>query len=89
VHALRVPASALNRYRVRPFEPTRIEPSLLFERPTIAEAPVEVFGVAAVAPLPPPPHAATVKATSGIATAPARKVVGLLAARGLVVVADI
>jgi hypothetical protein len=53
----------------------------------MAEAPFEVFGVAAVAAL--PPHAATVRATSGIATAPARKVMGPLVVRGLVVVADI
>jgi hypothetical protein len=88
VHALFVPTSALNRYRVRPFESTRIEPRALLETPTVAEAPFEVFGVAAVAALP-PPHAATVRATSGITTAPARKLMGLLVVRSLVVGADI
>jgi len=73
-----MPTSALNRYRVRPFELTRIEPTLLFATPTVAEAPIELFAVAAVAALPPPPHAATDRATSGITAAPARKVMGLL-----------
>jgi hypothetical protein len=76
-HALLVPASALNRYTVRPVELTRIDPRLLFVTPTVAEAPVAVFGVAAVA-APPPPHAATARAVSGIATALARRVMGLL-----------
>jgi hypothetical protein len=58
-------------------ESTRIDPRLLFAPPTVAEAPVAVFGVAAVA-APPPPHAATARATSGIAAALARKVMGLL-----------
>jgi hypothetical protein len=84
-----MPTSALKRYRVRPFESTRIEPRTLFETPTIAGEPVEVFGVVAVAALPPPPHAATVRATSGIPTAPARKLTGLLVGCWLVVVADI
>ena len=30
---------------------------MLFETSTVAEVPLEVFGVAAVAALPPPPHA--------------------------------
>jgi hypothetical protein len=62
-------------------ESTRIDPRLLPATPTVAEAPVEVFGgdaVAAVAAPPPPPHAATVRATSGITAALARKVMGLL-----------
>jgi hypothetical protein len=83
-----MPTSALNRYRVRPFELTRIDPRLLFETPTIDEAPLEVLSVAAVAALPPPPHAATLTARSGIATAPARKVMHLLIVRWLVVVPD-
>ena len=78
VHALMVPESALNRYRVRPPAFTRIDPRLLFATPTVAEAPVVVFGVAAVAALPPPPHAATARAMSGITAALARKVMGLL-----------
>ena len=49
VHALLAPTSALNRYRVRPVESTRIDPRPLFATPTVAEAPLEVFGVAAVA----------------------------------------
>jgi hypothetical protein len=78
VHALLVPESALNRYRVRPVELTRIDPRLLFATPTVAEAPLEVFCVAAVAALPPPPHAAMARAASGITAALARKVMGLL-----------
>ena len=42
VHALMVPESALNRYRARPVELTRIDPRLLFATPRVAEAPVEV-----------------------------------------------
>jgi hypothetical protein len=42
VHALCMPTSAVNRYRVRPFELTRIEPRLLLETSTVAEAPLEV-----------------------------------------------
>src|ERR1700735_1385638 len=76
VHALLVPTSALNRYRVRPVELTRIDPRLLFPTPTVADAPLEVVGVAAVA-APPPPHAATARVTSGISAALARKVIGL------------
>jgi hypothetical protein len=76
-HALVVPTSALNRYRVRPLELTRIDPRLLFETPTVAGAPVEAFGVAAVAALLPPPQAATVSATRGITAVLARKVMGL------------
>jgi hypothetical protein len=86
--ALCMPTSALNRYRVRPFELTRIDPRLLFETPTIAEAPLDVFSVAAVAALPLPPHAETVTATSGIATAPPKKAMHLLIVRWLVVVPD-
>ena len=77
VHALLEPTSALNRYRVRPMELTRIDPRLLFATPMVAEAPLEAFAVAAVA-APPPPQAATARATSGITTALARKVRGLL-----------
>jgi hypothetical protein len=67
----------LSRYRVRPVESTRIDPRLLFATPTVAEAPLEVFGVAAVA-APPPPQAAMARATIGITTALASKVMGLL-----------
>jgi hypothetical protein len=67
----------LNRYRVRPVELTRIGPRVLFVTPTVAEAPVEVFGVAAVA-APPPPQAAMARAVSGISAALVRKVMGLL-----------
>ena len=76
-HALLVPESALNRYRVRPVELTRIDPRLLFATPTVAEAPLEDFGVAAVAALPPPPHTAMARAASGITAALTRKVMGL------------
>jgi hypothetical protein len=54
----------------------------LFATPTVAEAPLEVFGGDAVAP-PPPPQAATAKATSGITSVLARKVKDLLRARSL------
>jgi hypothetical protein len=57
-------------------ELTRIDPRLLFETPTVAVAPVEVFGVAAVAA--PPPHAAAARATSGITAALTRNMMGLL-----------
>jgi hypothetical protein len=67
----------LNRYRVWPLALTRIDPRLLFATPTVADLPLEVFGVAAVA-APPPPQAATARATSGITAALARKVMGLL-----------
>jgi hypothetical protein len=62
VHALLVPELALNRHKVPPVTLTRIDPRLLFTTPTVAAAaPLEVFGVAAVA-APPPPQAATVRA---------------------------
>jgi hypothetical protein len=67
----------LNKYRVRPVELTRTDPRLLLATPTVADAPLDVFGVAAVA-APPPPHAATDRAASGITAALARKVMGLL-----------
>jgi hypothetical protein len=67
----------LNRYSVRPVESTRIDPRLLFATPTVAEATVELFGGDAVA-APPPPHAATVRARSGITAALARNVRGLV-----------
>jgi hypothetical protein len=45
----------LNRYTVRPVESTRIDPRLPLATPTVAEAPVGVFGGdAAAAPTPPP-----------------------------------
>src|SRR5438045_1837981 len=83
VQALVVRESALNRYRVRPWESTRICPSL----PLCATLTVTGGGLgggavdvgggdAAVAP--PPPQAATARAVSGIAAALARKVMGLL-----------
>src|ERR1700751_4730433 len=86
VHALMVPESALNRYRVRPLALTRIDPRLLLATRTLAVfvgvvvvvVADGVGGGAAVAAAPPPPHAATARATSGITAAPARKVTGLL-----------
>jgi hypothetical protein len=78
VHALMLPESALNRDRVRPAELTRIDPRLVFATPIVAEAPLEVFGAAAVAAPPLPPQAATAKAVSGIAAALARNVMGLV-----------
>jgi hypothetical protein len=59
-------------------ESTRIDPRPLFATPTVAEAPLEVFGVAAVAAFPPPPHAAMARAAIGMTAALARKVIGLL-----------
>src|ERR1700752_2763294 len=85
VHALMVPESALNRYRVRPLALTRIDPRLLFATRTpevfvgvVVVVADGVGGGAAVAAAPPPPHAATARAKSGITAAPARKVMGLL-----------
>jgi len=76
VDALVMLSSALNRYSVRPVDSTRIDRSPLFATPTVAEAPLEVFGVAAVAaPLPQP---VTITATSDITAALARKLMGLL-----------
>jgi len=89
-HALLVPESALNRYSVWPWELTRIRARLLFApRTGVTLAAVDVFagGVAAVAP-PPPPQAATVRAASGIAAAPARKMMGLLRVMSLLRLGD-
>jgi hypothetical protein len=81
VHALMVPESALNRYRVRPLALTRIDPRLLFATRTVAVLVVAVVvlvaGGAAVAAAP-PPQAATARAMTGIKAALARKVMGLL-----------
>jgi hypothetical protein len=80
VHALFALVSALNRYRVRPWELTRIDPRLLFATPTVAGALLVVFdgaGVAVAAPLL-LPQAATVKAASRMSAAPARKLMGCL-----------
>jgi hypothetical protein len=63
---------------VRPLEPTKIDPSRLLATPTVADAPLELFGVAAVAAPPLPPQAATATATSGITAALAKKVMDLL-----------
>src|ERR1700733_2578979 len=67
VHALVVPTSALNRYRVRLVESTRIDPRLLFATSTVADVPLEVFDGGAVAPVAalPPPQAVLARATSG------------------------
>jgi hypothetical protein len=65
VQALVVPTSALNRYRLRPWESTRIFPRLVLARLTVADAPVVVFGGVAVVALPPPPQAATDSTASG------------------------
>jgi hypothetical protein len=64
---------------VRPVESTRIDPSPVFARLTVAEVAWVVFGgVAAVAALPPlPPHAAIAKAMSGTTAAPVRNAMGL------------
>jgi hypothetical protein len=77
--ALFIAESALNRYRARPVELTRIDPRLLLATPTVADTPLEVVGVAPVATPPLPPQAATARATSGITAALARKVMGLFA----------
>jgi hypothetical protein len=88
VHALLVRESALNRYRVRPLELTRIRPRRLSATRTVVllVGVVDVLvavvfdaagGGDAVA-VPPPPQAATDRATSGITAALARNVVGLL-----------
>jgi hypothetical protein len=83
VQALLVLESALNRYRVRPVESTRIDPRLLFATRTVAVCVgvVVVFGAAgggdAVAAAP-PPQAATDRAASGITAALERKVMSLL-----------
>lgn len=57
-------------------ESTRIDPRLVFATPTVAAAPVEVFGGDAAAAAP-PPHAAPVRAAIGITATLARKVMGL------------
>src|SRR4051794_41532539 len=85
VHALLVPLSAWNRYRVRPWESTRIFPRPpLLATPTVAVWPPDVVGgVAAVAPPPPPPpQPATTRAARGTAAAVVRNGVGLR--RGMV-----
>src|SRR3954464_4043570 len=76
VHALVVPESFLNRYRVRPCESTRILPRPLFATSTVAEpwgagAP-EKFEVLL------PPQPATASATSGSAAAAERSLMGLM-----------
>jgi hypothetical protein len=81
LHALFVPESASNRHTVRLVELTRIDPSPVFARLTVAGVAWVVFGgVAAVAALPPPlpPQAATAKAMSGTAAALARDAIGLV-----------
>jgi hypothetical protein len=91
VHALFVPRSALNRYRVRPVEPTRIRPRGLCATRTVALCALVVFAAAggaalvvlaaagaAVAVAPPPPQAAIARALTGITAALASKVMGLL-----------
>jgi hypothetical protein len=82
-HALLAPESPLNRYSVRPVESTRIRPKRLFATRTVAagvDAGVvfDAAGGGDAVGAPPPPQAATVRATSGITAALARKVMGLL-----------
>ena len=69
-----------NRYRVRPWELTRIWPRPVLAIPTVACCPEGVVGGAgeALAPPPPLPQAATARAISGAAAAPAGRVRGLL-----------
>jgi hypothetical protein len=78
-HALFVPTSALNRYRVRPWESTRIFPRLLFATPTVAARPLDVFGGDDDAVAPPPPHAARASAPGNTSAIEVRKVMRLLA----------
>src|SRR3954467_4965521 len=81
VHALVVPESFLNRYRVRPCESTRIFPRPLFATRTAVGGTLAGFAEAcepAVALLPPPPQAARDSAASGTAAAAAMRVMGLL-----------
>jgi len=93
-HALLVRLAALNRYSVRPAESTRIRPKRLFATWTVAVwvGVVVVFdgagGGDAVA-APPPPQAATARALSGITTALARKVAGLLRVMSLLRLGEI
>jgi hypothetical protein len=66
---------------VRPVESTRIDPSPVFARLTVADVAWVVFGgVAAVAALPPPlpPQAAMAKAMSGTTAALGRNAIGLV-----------
>jgi hypothetical protein len=71
-HALLVPESASNGYGVRPWELTRIGPSPVLARSTVADVAFAVLGdVAAVAALPPPlpPQAASARAIPGMIAA--------------------
>ena len=72
-HALVVPESFVNRYRVRPFAPTRILPRRLFATLT-ATVPLAVWrcGAGAVALPLPPPQAAIARAVSGTRAAAAK-----------------
>src|SRR3954464_15598764 len=75
VHALVVPVSFLNRYRVRPCESTRIFPRPLFATSTVAE-PCALGAADALELLLPQP--ATASATSGSAAAAQRSLIGLV-----------
>jgi hypothetical protein len=77
-HAVFVPTSALNRYRVRPWESTRIFPRLLFATPTVAACPLDVVTGDDDAAAP-PPHAATASAPGNTSATEVRKVMRLLA----------
>lgn len=71
-HALLVPESASNGYGVRPWELTRIEPSPVLARSTVADVAFAVLGdVAAVAALPQPlrPQAASARSITGMTAA--------------------
>jgi hypothetical protein len=87
VHALLVLESALNRYRVRPVELTRIDPRLLLATRTavglagagaVVVVDDDVVGGGEAVAAAPPPQAATARALSGITAALTRKVMGLL-----------
>src|SRR5256714_6031949 len=69
-----------NRRRVRLCELTRTLPRLTFATPTVAGAPLAVFGDAggALALLPPPPQPASATTVRGSVARVARKVIGLL-----------
>ena len=80
VQVLVVPVSLANRYRVRPWELTRIWPRPVVVIPIVAGCPAGVVGgVGEALALPPPlPQAATARTISGAAAALASRVRGLM-----------
>jgi hypothetical protein len=78
----------LNRYRVRPWESTRIFPRLLFATPTVAACPLDVFGGDDGSVAPPPPQAAAASAPGNTSAIEVRKVMRLLAVMLVPVVGD-